>query len=341
MGSAMQTIPFQSPMGLGQLLDRAFRLYRARFGRLVLTTAIFFVPLGVLSALLMGVAMNSYFDILFNAIDQPAVLSESEILQASGATIGSALFVAGVGLILGALAFLSILAQADANVAGSELTIGASVRTGLSRFWPFVGLSLLVTVISFGVLFAIYAALIVVMLIFAGVFAALAAVTDGSGVAAVGAVILIILLIFGLVFAMLLPFAYLTTRWMMAPVVILTERCGPSSALSRSWRLTDGSFWRLFGLLVLLFILNGVVLGLPLTLIQFLAVVAMTPQLFGLINGALTGLSYLISILWYPFLALTLLLVYYDLRVRKENYDLDLRIQALEAAARPATLPAP
>ncbi len=198
---------------------------------------------------------------------------------------------------------------------------------------------MLVTLISLGVLIAIYVAIIVVTLIFAGVFAALAAVTDQSDIAAVGAVILIITLMFGLAFVMMLPFAYLTTRWMMAPVVIVTERLGPTGALSRSWRMTEGSFWRLFGLLILLFVLNSIVLSLPLTLVQFLAIAVLTPQLLGVLNGAITGLSYLISILWYPFLALTLLLLYYDLRIRKENYDLDLRIQALEATVRPTSLP--
>jgi len=335
----MQAIPFQSPMGLGELLDRAFRLYRAHFGRLVLTTAIFFVPLGVLSAVLMGVAMNSYFGLLFNAIDQPTALNEAELLQTGGATIFAALFVAGAGMILGALAFLALLAQADANVSGRTLSIGDSVRAGMSRFWPFVGMSLLVVVIAFGVLIAIYIALIIVTLVLAGLFAALMAVTDNSGIAAVGATILLISLIFGLTFVLMFPFVFLSTRWMMAPIVILTERLGPTGALGRSWRLTAGSFWRLFGLLVLLAILNGVVLGLPLTLLQFLAVVMMTPQLIGLFNGVLTGFSYLISVLWYPFLALTLLLVYYDLRVRKESYDLLLRIEVLENTVRSSTLP--
>jgi hypothetical protein len=67
----MQATPFQTPLGLGQLLDRVFRLYRLRFGKLVLTAAIFFVPLGVLAALLLGVAMSSYFGLIFNAIDLP------------------------------------------------------------------------------------------------------------------------------------------------------------------------------------------------------------------------------------------------------------------------------
>lgn len=335
----MQTIPFQAPMGLGELLDRAFRLYRARFGKLVLTTAIFFVPLGLLSAVLMGATMGSYFDILFNAVDQPTAFSESDILQASGVTILVSLFVSGAGLILGALAFLSLLAQAEANVMGGELPIGVTVRTALSRFWSFVGMALLVALIVFGVVIAVYIVLIFVTIALTGLLAAFAETPDNSGIAAVGAAILLIVLIFAVTFLLLLPFAYLSARWLVAPVAILVERCGPTSALSRSWWLTAGSFWRLFGLLVLLVILNSVVLGLPLTLLQFLTLAVMTPQIMGVLNGVLTGVSYLVSILWYPFMALTLLLVYYDLRVRKENYDLLLRIQALEQSVRPTTLP--
>ncbi len=335
-----QAPPFQAPLGVGQLLDRVFRLYRQRFGKLVLTAAIFFVPLALIAALLMGVAMNSYFDLLLNTADLSAV-DENTLLRSGAATIGMSLFVAGVAMVLGALAFLSILAQADAAAYGREVSIGASVRTGLSRFWVFVGLSLLVSLIVFGVMMVVYFALIVVTLVFAGLFAGLSTLVEGNGIVAFGAVFLMIGLIFALIFLLLLPLGYLTTRWFVAPVVILTERCGPVRALSRSWQLTQGSFWRLFGLLVLLFILNGVVLGLPISLLQFAAVILMTAQILAVANGLFTGLGYLVSILWYPFLALTLILVYYDLRVRKENLDLDLRIQALEMAVRPPTLPGP
>lgn len=336
----MQATPFQAPLGLGQLLDRVFRLYRLRFGKLVLTAAIFFVPLAVFSALLLGVAMSSYFGLLFNAMDLPT-LDEEAIFRASGTTIGLSLLVAGVALILGGLAFLATLAQADASVNGKELSVRASVRAGLSRFWAFVGLSLLTALITTGVVLAIYFGAIIVVLIFAGLIAGLSALTEGSGFVAVGAVLLMVALVFGLIFVMLLPIAFLTTRWFVAPVVILTERCGPVSALRRSWRLTEGSFWRLFGLLILMAVLNSVVLSLPLSLIQFFAVILLTSQMLGAVNGVLAGLGYLVSILWYPFLALTLVLVYYDLRVRKENLDLDMRIRALEMAVRPPTLPAP
>ena len=336
----MQAAPFTTPQGLGQLLDRVFRLYRLRFGKLVLTAALFFVPLAVVAALLMGVAMNSYLGLLLNAFDLPAP-DDGALLRASGATLGLSLFVTSAALVVGALAFLALLVQADANANDQELAIVVTIRVALTRFWAFIGLSLLVSLILIGALIFVYFGAIILAFVFAGIIAGLAALSEGNGMVAVGAVLLIIGLIFVMVFLMLLPVAYLTTRWLVAPVVVLTEHCGPVSALSRSWQLTNGSFWRLFGLLVLLFLLNSVVVGLPVSLLQFFAVLLMSSQWLGIANGVLTGMGYLVSILWYPFLALTLVLAYYDLRVRTENLDLAVRIQALERAVRPPTLPTP
>ena len=189
------------------------------------------------------------------------------------------------------------------------------------------------------VFIGVYLGFIVIALLFGGLVAGLAWITDANEVVAIGAVIIGMMIFLVMAVVVMLPFVYLAGRWIVAPVLIYVERCGPVSALSRSWALTAGSFWRMAGLLLLMVLLNSVVLALPVNLIQFATLVLVTPQMFGLVNGLLTGLSYLISILWYPFVAWTLVLVYYDLRVRTENYDLTLRVQALEHSVRPPTLP--
>ncbi|MDE0072351.1 MAG: hypothetical protein OXO48_21755 [Caldilineaceae bacterium] len=47
----MTQFPLSGPMSVGDLLDRAFRLYRARFGVFLPTAAIFLVPAAVFSIL--------------------------------------------------------------------------------------------------------------------------------------------------------------------------------------------------------------------------------------------------------------------------------------------------
>ncbi len=336
-----QALPMRAPMGIGKLLDTVFRLYRAHFGRAVLTAAIFFVPVGLISSLLLGATMGSYTEFFTAALDQrvPADEFNTTVFGQVGQTILATLFVAVLGYVLGALAFLALTVQADADSRGQPVTIGASVRGAFGRFWAYTGFTILAFLLAMAVFIGVYFGFILIALVFGGMVAGLASVSDANEIVAVGAVIIGMLVFFAVAVLAMLPFVYLAGRWLVAPVLIYVERCGPVSALSRSWALTDGSFWRMTGLLLLLVILNSVVLVLPVNLIQFAMLVLVTPQMFGVVNGLLTGLSYLISILWYPFLTWTLVLVYYDLRVRMENYDLTLRVQALERSVRPPTLP--
>ena len=62
--------PLSGPMSVGDLLDRAFRLYRARFGVFLLTAAIFFFPAGIISAvvLMSGGDFSPPFLVLGNPI---------------------------------------------------------------------------------------------------------------------------------------------------------------------------------------------------------------------------------------------------------------------------------
>lgn len=337
----MQSLPMRAPMGIGKLLDTAFRLYRAHFGRAVLTAAIFFVPMGILSSVLLGTTMSSFLQFSAAAFDQP--LAGQEINAAAFGQLGQVLlatvFVVVFGSVLSTLAILALIVQADASSREVSMTIVASVKAAVGRFWAYTGLTILAFLLAMAVLIGVYIGLILVALLLGGVIAGATWLSAADEITALGAVIVSLLLLFALVFLAVLPFVYLAGRWIVAPVLIYVEHCGPVRALTRSWALTSGSFWRMVGLLLLLGILNSVVLGLPVNLIQFVMLVLVTPQMSGVVNGLFVGLSSLTNILWYPFLAWTLVLVYYDLRVRNENYDLILRIQALESAGRPSTLP--
>ena len=58
--------------------------------------------------------------------------------------------------------------------------------------------------------------------------------------------------------------------------------------------------------------------------------VCVDTQWYGWLSGLVAGLSYFVNILWYPILVLALTLLYFDLRVRNESLDLDVRIRQLE-----------
>ena len=103
--------------------------------------------------------------------------------------------------------------------------------------------------------------------------------------------------------------------------------------------MTRNHLWRTFGYLLLLFIFNAVVLGLPMAVLQWVLLFALTTQWYAWLSGLLVGLGYLVNVLWYPFIVLALTMYYFDLRVRNESLDLEVRVRRLEESKRPASLP--
>src|SRR5260370_27346901 len=101
-----------------------------------------------------------------------------------------------------------------------------------------------------------------------------------------------------------------------------------SGVLRRSWDLTRGFRWKALGLWVIaLALVAGLVIG-----AAFLA--AMVEALFGKGETLTTVVLALVSLLVYPLLSRVFTLFYYDLRVRKEGFDLEMLSHQLGAPPR-------
>jgi len=103
-----------------------------------------------------------------------------------------------------------------------------------------------------------------------------------------------------------------------AVALVLEQPLGPLGAMDRSWKLTEGFRWKVFVTMfvAVLFLLIptmivGVVAGIG-------AFVATWPPF---VTAILTGV---LQVFAYPFLYVVVTVLYYDLRVRKEGYDLEL-----------------
>ena len=132
-----------------------------------------------------------------------------------------------------------------------------------------------------------------------------------------------------LVLILLVPFVlwwtiYVALRTFAVANAVLLEHLGPASALARTWGLSKDSAWHIF-----------VSLGLAWLLYFVIAVIA---NLIGamLLSNTLTGiLSAILIIPIYPLLAVVSTLLYYDLRIRKEGFDLEMMSRELGGAAAP------
>ncbi len=349
----MQSPLFRSgPLSIGDLLDWTIRLYRARFGKLLLTAAIFMVPLGLLSGIITGQTMTSYLTIFLEAMQNPeAIADPTAIAQAQGNLTTLSYLLTPIGIAINGLVTLALTVQVFAAIRQEEIDALTSIRQGARRFWPWVGMT-----------FATYAAyigigVVVFILFFIGAFF-LAIVAGGffafftNGVntsggepgfaTMAGLVVGVICVYAGALAIFFAPFLYVTTRWAVAVPLMVDQGMGPLEALGESWQLTKGHIRHAMGFVVLLYLFYGIVYIAFMALAFAASGFALTSAGSDVASVAIFSIvGALAPLLWLPIATAGYVMLYYDLRMRKQGYDLELRIDALEAevarAANPST----
>lgn len=152
---------------------------------------------------------------------------------------------------------------------------------------------------------------------------------------AVPSIILGLLFVFSmpvgiLVSLFLVPLAvFWSTRWSLYIPVILLENTGASKGLERSWSLTEGYFWRVFGTSFAASLLTMLLSFLPVLFINYLStgLFQFSYQVTAVANVVVERLALILSL---PFSMAVNVLIYYDLRIRKEGFDLLEMMKATE-----------
>ena len=127
--------------------------------------------------------------------------------------------------------------------------------------------------------------------------------------------------------AFVVPAIWLGVAWSIAFPVLIAEGQKGTGALRRAFHLVRGRWWPTFGALLLAFMFEffvGLVIGLPL---GFLTANWDSDSLATL--AVSTVVSVASSVITTPFMAAVLVLIYFDLRVRKEGFDLELLAQGV------------
>ena len=203
-----------------------------------------------------------------------------------------------------------------------------------SKFLPLIGLNIITSIIS-GLMMIIGIAVFFVLL--AGV--ASTAKTDREflqdlGISLVGLLILMVV-------SALVSY-YLSIKFSVASPAMVLENLGVFAAIGRSWSLTRGNFWRLFGINILTAIITSMVAGIfggiagALGAI-FVVVGSSSPEdVIASLNTTyiLTMVTSTIAqLLILPFTSSVNALLYIDLRMRKEGLDVELRNAVAEQQA--------
>jgi hypothetical protein len=306
------------PIAVGEILDGAFTSIRRNpkatlgIAAVVLTiSAIITTSLEVL--LLSQLGLNTGTDQTLTSAQLAGMLA---VVIPSGLTAVILAFIVQI-LLTGLLT-----AVVGRSVLGDRITAGQAWRIALPRL-PALLLATLLTGLAL-----------------IGPWAGLAAVLIVLGVAGAPGGALIAIGFLGVIASLVLDVWFWTMFSMSAAAVVL-ERQGPARALGRSWRLVRKSFWRVFGILVLagiIVLVASSVLRLPFTVISAAfssgsapLAQAIQPSVASLLIGAVGGI--VAGAITQPISAGVTVLLYVDLRMRREGLDLALQTATSDGQA--------
>lgn len=133
----------------------------------------------------------------------------------------------------------------------------------------------------------------------------------------------------GVAFVLLIiPGIWLYAAWGVATPALLIEHVGPLRALRRSFRLVKGRWWATAGVLLVSFLMTTIVSSIVSGILTAIALTSSSPSIgFAVLISLLSGV--VSALIVQPFQATVVTVLYYDLRVRREGYDLHLLAEQL------------
>ncbi len=291
------------PLTLGEIYDGAFRAIRGN-PMVMFGLAIIVVGIGSIFQIGLTAAFISYIE----QAERTGTLDEFDAALGIGTLAGILLSSLAVGLATLVLEGLAIISVSE-SVIGRKISLGEVWQRARGRIWRLIGLSFL---LGLAAVVAVVGAIIIIV----AVSVAVVDLTDDPW----GLIILIplmLLVLFGAI-------VFFGVRLMFATPVIMLEDGGVFASLSRSWRLTKGHFWRLFGIMLLTTVLVSILVGiLSVPFSMFGSVFAAQGQV--LLPLILSSIGQLVgSALSIPVMAAVLALLYVDVRMRKEGLDVEL-----------------
>ena len=286
-------------MGFGEILDTIFSLYRKHF----------LLFLGIITVYFLG-SLVTYL------LDGSLQGSNRKDLVPNFVSIPFVLVSMGGVIIATAAIFL------DRHITSSD-----ALKQTLRRFWYLLGIYLL------------WAAVLIIPFIVSLLFL--------SSFVRRGIFSFRVLFI---PFAFL-PFSiYFAVRWGFVFEVLLLEKTNVKNAFKRSSELVRGTWWRVFGLLVLILLLSVAILyifEISLGSIFILAKAAGGTDFKELIQwsvmeedlgssnlifyGIMTCTDLILKTLIFPIWVIGIVLLYFDLRIRKEGFDIEIQVNSPDA----------
>jgi fumarate reductase subunit C len=139
-----------------------------------------------------------------------------------------------------------------------------------------------------------------------------------------------LLVVIGMVLLIVPGFIVLVGLALTAPALVLESIPDATTALGRSWALTRGARWKLVGVFIPLVILFMLPTMGAFVLVGIVVAVAGGGATIGAVFGA--AIVGILQLVFTPLVNCALTVAYYDQRVRKEGFDLEVLAGTLQPA---------
>jgi hypothetical protein len=314
------------PMSTSQVLDRTFYLYRNNF--------VLFAGIAIITPALQLIALLVQLKI-FGPIVIPQQ-PENVTPQFFGALIVRAI----IGVLIGSIIYLigTALASSATAYAVSMVHLGktTTIMEAYSRvkpiFFRIVWLLFVIIVFTSGPLIIVYVLFVALALLIP-----ILARSGGSGglmlALTAGALLGLVAFVGGLIWML-----YALCRYALAVPACTLEGLPAGQSMARSRFLTYKVKWGIMGIVLLTWLMSSILtyaLQLPALLASHSAFMTAKSNLSMAATAWIYFAQFLGGTLAGPVTTIALVLVYYDQRVRKEAFDLQLMMEAMGQQAQP------
>ena len=311
----MATFTILEPMSTGDVIDRAVRLYRRNFAPLV---AIVAIPtlFGYVSSMMFWFG---YTSLLTAATSASAVGAESMVMLALG----------GLGYPIHMFLLLATVAGLSRTV-GDHLMMGEPItlRKSVSAAWKRGGNILLLALLLVALLIGLYLVFSIVVVGLVLVTSVIAGVMTAMQLPQWATITLFVVLALAALAAVIFMACQIGARLVFLPQIVMIEGESAGTAMGRAFRLGKGNWYRVGAILLFTYFVSFSMLSalmLPLLAGLYLAGYSTTEffvsPVWTIVYSSFRDIASLLSL---PIWIVSFTLLYFDSRVRKEAYDLEL-----------------
>jgi membrane-anchored glycerophosphoryl diester phosphodiesterase (GDPDase) len=306
-------------LNLRDLLDELFRIFRNKFTTIMSASLLVDVPVLVLQLIISIITSVAASQMILDPSDS----SSNFLAGAMGASLISNLLSLVRNFFTQPLLQATVVHISMHDLLDRPIELKPALKLGLGNVLQIALSVLLIAVATFILMVPLVCAIV-----FFGMSTIMSSPIGSDNASNIAGLFGIILIVSGLI---IIAALFIFVPFILYIPIICIERLNVIDAFSRSWKLVKGSYWRVLGSLIVIFILGALVIYMPTILI-----IVAGYMLLGDASTWIQPISlFAVAIGQFFFIPITVIaytLMYVDLRVRKEGFDMEINLQTPSAS---------